>query len=124
MSEVLSINSRYTQAEAYAADNTMDVGVSFHNTAYVAAAFELYQNTPNPFASKTLIGFNLPQDGEAMLTITDISGKVLNVTRVDAAAGYNTINVTKEMIQHATGVLSYTISSGEYTATKTMVVVR
>jgi hypothetical protein len=96
------------------------------------AAFELYQNIPNPFQAETLIGFNLPMATdatvstgvEATLTISEISGRVLAVITIDASAGYNTTTVTREMIQHATGVLSYTISSGEYTATKTMVVVK
>ncbi|MEZ4985144.1 MAG: hypothetical protein R2795_08940 [Saprospiraceae bacterium] len=68
---------------------------------------------------------HLPVDAEATVTtITDVSGRVLTVLRGDYAAGYNTINVTKDMIQGATGVLSYTVTAGEYTATKTMVVVK
>jgi hypothetical protein len=131
LSEVLAIGSRYTVAEAYKDDNTMDVGIQFRSGMAAQAIFELYQNTPNPFQAETLIGFNLPVYGEATLTISEVSGKVVSIIKIDASAGYNTIKVTKEMIQDlsggqtgATGVLTYTISVGEYTATKTMVVVR
>jgi hypothetical protein len=102
----------------------MNVGVSFSNGEVVAAGFEMFQNTPNPFAVETLIGFSLPQDGEVTLTINDASGRVLTVVRGDYAAGYNTINLTKSQILGATGVLSYTITAGEFTATKTMVAVK
>ena len=124
LSSVISVNSRYTAAEAYEADNTMNLGINFSNGVVAEAAFELYQNTPNPFQSETLIGFNLPEDAEATVTISDASGRVLSIVRTDAAAGYNTINVTKDMIQGATGVLTYTVTAGEYTATKSMVVVK
>ena len=71
-----------------------------------------------------MISFNLPVDAKATVTINDASGRVLTVIRRDAVAGYNSINVTKDMIQGATGVLTYTVTSGEFTATKTMVVVK
>jgi hypothetical protein len=34
------------------------------------------------------------------------------------------INLTKEMIQGATGVLTYTVTAGEFTATKKMIAVK
>jgi hypothetical protein len=39
--------------------------------------FELYQNQPNPFVNKTLIGFHLPEATEATLTIFDETGRML-----------------------------------------------
>ncbi|WP_367391600.1 choice-of-anchor R domain-containing protein [Lewinella sp. LCG006] len=124
LSDVINVSSRYTAAEAYGNGNTMNVGVNFSNGAVAVAGFEVYQNTPNPFAATTLIGFNLPADAEATVTISDASGRVLTVVRGDYAAGYNTINLTKEMIQGATGVLTYTVTAGEFTATKKMIAVK
>ena len=124
LSNVLQVNSRYTVAEAYQNGNTMNVGINFSNGTVADAGFEIYQNTPNPFQANTLIGFNLPADAQATVTITDASGRVLTVVRGDYAAGYSNINVTKDMIQGATGVLTYTVTSGAFTATKTMVVVK
>ncbi|WP_367392861.1 hypothetical protein [Lewinella sp. LCG006] len=144
--EALSISSRYTAAEAYPSvladispergEQVLGLGVVFNSGEVIAAGFELFQNTPNPFAVETLIGFSLPdrqaglpadagRDGltSVSVTISDASGRVLNVVRGDYAAGYNTINVTKEMIQGATGVLTYTVTAGEFTATKKMIVV-
>jgi hypothetical protein len=42
---------------------------------------------------------------------------------VDGAAGRNMVNVTRDMLKGATGVLSYTVTAGEFIATKKMVVV-
>jgi hypothetical protein len=124
LSDIINVSSRYTAAEAYGNGNTMNVGVNFSNGAVAVAGFEVYQNTPNPFAATTMIGFNLPTDAEATVTISDASGRVLTVVRGDYAAGYNTINLTKEMIQGATGVLTYTVTAGEFTATKKMIAVK
>ncbi|WP_026211420.1 T9SS type A sorting domain-containing protein, partial [Lewinella cohaerens] len=124
LSDIINVSSRYTAAEAYGNGNTMNVGVNFSNGEVAAAGFEMFQNTPNPFAVETLIGFNLPQDAEVTLTINDASGRVLTVLRGDYAAGYNTINVSKSQVQGATGVLGYTVTAGEFTATKTMIAVK
>jgi hypothetical protein len=124
LSDVISVNSRYTAAEAYGNGTPMNVGVSFSTGDVATLGFEMYQNTPNPFAAETLIGFNLPEDAEVILTINDASGRVLTIMSGDYAAGYNTINLTKSQILGATGVLSYTITAGEFTATKTMVAVK
>lgn len=57
------------------------------------------------------------------MTINDATGRVLTVLFVDGAAGRNAVNVTSTMLKGATGVLSYTVTAGEFTATKKMVVV-
>ena len=90
----------------------------------VAEQFELYQNTPNPVTEATLISFYLPEAGEATLTISDVSGRTLMLLRGDYAAGYHTLNLTKAQLKGVTGVLSYTLTAGEHTATKQMVVVK
>ncbi|MEL6658281.1 MAG: T9SS type A sorting domain-containing protein, partial [Bacteroidota bacterium] len=129
LSDAISINSaadgrNYTAAEAYGNGNTMNVGVVFEGRDALQSVFTLYQNTPNPFRAETLIGFNLPEDAEVTLTVSDASGRILTVLRGDYAAGYNTINLQKSQIQGASGVLSYTISTDDYTATKKMVVLK
>ena len=72
LSDVIELNSRYTTAEAYNAElELMDVAIEFNGTA-VEAAFDLYQNQPNPFKDATVIGFNLPQASAATLTVYDV----------------------------------------------------
>ena len=82
LSELLSVSSRITKAEAYStAGDYMDVEVTFSGKAVASAGFELYQNTPNPFKGETLIGFNMPADDTVTLTISDVTGKVLKLVR-------------------------------------------
>lgn len=92
--------------------------------AYAEAAFELHQNVPNPFADETIIAFNLPADAAAVITIQDVSGRLVAQLSGDYAAGYNTVQLTREVLKGASGVLSYTVTAAAYTATRRMVLVR
>jgi hypothetical protein len=121
--DALGINSRYTAAEAYRAGQTTDVGIHFTQPLARGPVFELYQNTPNPFQGETLISFNLPEDATATVTIRDVAGKLIRIIKGDYAAGYNSLKLTRQEMNGATGVLSYTVTAGEYTATRKMIVV-
>ncbi|MEM7299135.1 MAG: hypothetical protein AAF391_12825, partial [Bacteroidota bacterium] len=61
---------------------------------------------------------------KATVTINDAAGQVIRVIRGEYAAGYHTINVTKSMLQGASGVLSYTVEVGKHKATRQMIVVQ
>ena len=122
LSSLLNINSRYTVAEAYNADaGLLDVALSFNNTA-VAGGFELYQNTPNPFASTTNIGFHLPEATSATLTISDVQGKVVKVIEGDFDKGYNQVTLKRSELG-ATGVMYYRLDTDSDSATRMMILV-
>jgi hypothetical protein len=91
---------------------------------YAEAAFELYQNVPNPFVDETVIAFSLPADAAASITIHDASGRVVAQLTGNYTAGYNTIRLTRDALNGASGILSYTIVTGDYTATRRMVLVK
>jgi hypothetical protein len=91
---------------------------------YAEAAFELYQNVPNPFADETIIAFSLPTDVAATITVHDASGRVVAQLSGDYAAGYNTVRLTRDALKGATGILTYTVTVGTYTATRRMLVVK
>ena len=118
LSDVLSINSRFTAAEAYAGADLQDVELTFSGSA--ANNYALYQNTPNPFKGETNIAFELAQAGEAVISIMDVNGKVVRVIEGDFAAGFNNVRVNNI---EATGVLYYTLESGDFTATKKMIII-
>ncbi len=122
LSNALTINSKYTAAEAYNADaEVLDVALAF-NGQVAANSFELYQNTPNPFKSETAIGFNLPEAGSATLTIYDLSGKVLKQFAGDYAKGYNEISINRNEVAGA-GVLYYQLDTNNDSATKKMLLI-
>ena len=121
LSEVLNLNSRYTAAEAYKGGEVMNVGLNF-NASKASANYELYQNTPNPFAGETIIGFNLPAAGAATITIQDVTGRTLKVINGQYAKGYNQVSLKSTELS-ATGVLTYTLKAADFTATRKMIIV-
>jgi hypothetical protein len=124
LSNALSINSRYTKAEAYTVNSEAnDVALQFNSTTGKIAAngFELYQNQPNPFSVATAIGFNLPTAGEAKLMITDASGKMLKVIEGTFNKGYNEVTISKSDIG-AAGILYYQLSTSTNISTKKMII--
>ena len=119
--ELLSINSRYTESEAYSNSDLYNVVLEFNGNT-VSNGFELFQNTPNPFKAETTIGFNMPAAGAVTLTIYDVSGRTLRLIEMDAVKGANSVNVNRDGI-NATGVLYYQLETATETATKKMILV-
>lgn len=120
LSDLLSVSSRYTAAEAYNNDGELlDVNLEF-NGILADAQFELFQNVPNPFSDGTIIGFNLPEATSAVLTITDASGRVLKVIDAEYGKGYNQVSIDRDQLS-ATGVLYYNLETATDSATKKMV---
>ena len=123
LSDVLSVTSRYTTAEAYTLGGAKrNVGIDFTGGEAVAAGFELYQNRPNPVAGETTIGFNLPTAGTVTLTIQDVTGRIILNRTEERGAGYNNLVLNRRELG-VSGVLTYTVTVGDYTATKKMVIV-
>jgi len=126
LSDVISVNSRYTKAEAYDNEGVLDINVEFNSENGVTAAagvFELYQNTPNPFKDETNVSFNLPEAGFATLTVYDVSGKVLRVVEGEFAQGYNEVTINRSEVA-GTGVLYYQLDTENDSATKKMIIIK
>lgn len=122
ISEVLTISNRLTVAEAYDSDDELlDVGIDFGTGQVEAAGIELYQNVPNPFRENTAIGFYLPEDAEVSFRIYDISGRTLQLIRGEFARGQNQIQLNRKDLG-ASGMLYYTMTVGDYTASRKMMV--
>ncbi|MCB0556486.1 MAG: T9SS type A sorting domain-containing protein, partial [Phaeodactylibacter sp.] len=123
LSSLLSVSSGITKAEAYNREGQyMDVAIGFNGLFAQSSAnnFELYQNQPNPFRDETVIGFYLPEAAEATLAISDVSGKVIRLIRLDAVKGYNSVSLRREELP--AGVLQYTLKTDDYTDTKKMII--
>jgi len=121
LSDLLSVNSKHTAAEAYTnTGEVLNVNLNFNTTA-VSADFGLSQNTPNPFTGETLIRFNLPAAGNATLTVMDVQGKVLISRSGDFAKGAHQFEINSKEL-NTTGVLYYQLESADQVATKKMIV--
>lgn len=123
LSQVLGVSSRITTAEAYDRyDGLMDVGIDFATGVIAKVPFELYQNVPNPFREETMISFYLPQAGETTLRIHDASGRVIRLIRGEFAQGHNQVLLKRSELAE-TGILYYTLTAGEHTATRKMILI-
>jgi hypothetical protein len=123
LSEVLTVGSALTPAVANDAQGTeMNVSLKFNTGKVAGAEFALYQNTPNPVATETTIGFNMPKEGTAKLTIYTVDGKVVMNKVIDAKAGLNNVSINKSDI-NANGVLYYRLETADQSATKKMIIV-
>lgn len=119
----LFISSEVTAAEAYDInDEFYGVRLDYRSNA-AKGLFTLYQNTPNPFADETFIRFNLPEAGEAALTIYDVNGKVIRRYEMDGVKGMNEVRIASGELA-ASGVLYYQLDTRNHTATKRMVVLK
>ncbi len=123
VSKMVRLTSFVTPAEGYTpADEILDVKLRY-SSEHGQTEFGLYQNRPNPWNGQTTIGFDLPKDDHATLTIFDVTGKIVSTIEGDFKTGYNTIVLTGKDIP-STGVMYYRLESGGYSASKKMVILR
>jgi hypothetical protein len=123
VSEVLSVSPAQLSAEAYVGNdlNIENITLSFRSDIINdELSFELLQNQPNPYIGSTTIGFTLPNDGAATLSVYDVSGRMLFERTASYSKGYNQITLNRENFS-SPGVLYYKLESGEFTATKKMI---
>jgi hypothetical protein len=86
-----------------------------------AASIELFQNEPNPFKATTNVTFFMPKADNATLTVYDVTGRVINVRNIYAVQGMNTEVYTREQLG-TSGMLYYKLESGDFNATKKMII--
>ncbi len=122
LSEIFVAGSSVTEAGAFAKTGEQSVALRFSgHTSNVGDALE--QNRPNPFTGTTQIGFTLAEAGAATLTITDVTGRVVWSTSSHFDAGLTQIEISAGELPTA-GLLNYTLTAGDFTATRKMVVVK
>ena len=94
---------------------------------------ELLSNYPNPFNPETWIPYRLAEDAFVTLTIYDLSGQIIRTLEIGhrIAAAYE--NRSKAIYwdgrnelgeQVASGVYFYTLTAGDYSATRKMVILK
>ncbi|MBL0294742.1 MAG: T9SS type A sorting domain-containing protein [Saprospiraceae bacterium] len=123
ISESVYVTSELTPAQAYnAKGEMMNVGLNFiGKDGKAVQGFALYQNQPNPWGTETLIGFNLPAQMKAKVSIYDVTGKVLKVVERTFNKGYNAVTLNKGELP-ATGVMYYQLDAADFTDAKKMII--
>jgi hypothetical protein len=124
LSQMISVGSQVTKAIGFNAAGENNVAFRFNGTegtVLAGAGFELLQNTPNPVKNATTITFNLPEAADAILTITNVEGRVVKTITGAYNKGVNTVTLNRADLQ--AGVLFYEVKAANFSATKKMVVV-
>ena len=94
-----------------------------HNKEIKPSDFALGQNYPNPFNPTTTIGYNLPSDGVVTLKVYDVLGKEVAslVNEVESAGNhFQSFNAS----QLPSGTYVYRLTSGAFSETRTMVLLK
>ncbi|MBP6184104.1 MAG: hypothetical protein KA479_04135 [Saprospiraceae bacterium] len=120
LSQVIKVTSKMTPAQAYVSNKPLlDVQFQFDPAQQTERIFAVYQNEPNPFAQQTKIGFVLPEAGAAVLTVCDITGRVVFIMEADYPVGYNEVFLQRTAWPDL-HVLYYTLQFGGNSVTKRM----
>jgi uncharacterized lipoprotein YddW (UPF0748 family) len=85
--------------------------------------FELMANYPNPCNPSTVISYELASPGYTRLRVYDIVGREVR-TLVDGAQSAGRYSVTLDASRLSSGVYVYTLTSGHYTQTRKMIVMK
>lgn len=122
LNAIMSLNDNIARKEAYVGSDLAvnSVELQFRNDNVV---YTLYQNEPNPFTNKTVIGFDLAKDSEYTVSVYDVTGKVVKTYNGFGNAGYNKLEISNKEI-NTSGVLYYRLESGDYTATRKMIMIK
>jgi FtsP/CotA-like multicopper oxidase with cupredoxin domain len=85
--------------------------------------FSLGQNYPNPFAYETEIQFTLPESAHVTLTLHNQLGQQVYVLiDSEAPAGLNIVKLSGENLRN--GIYFYKLKTGNFEATKRMIIVK
>lgn len=89
----------------------------------IPTSFQLSQNFPNPFNPSTVITYTLPKEGLVTLKVYNEIGEEV-ATLVNGFLSAATYKVTFDASRLATGVYIYTLTSGNYSLSKKMILLK
>jgi hypothetical protein len=91
----------------------------------VPEKFELFQNYPNPFNPSTKIKFDIPVKsvGQTFLSVYDILGREV-ATLVNEKLNPGTYEVELDASNYPSGVYFHKLTSGNFTETKRMMLIK
>ncbi|MEP7195509.1 MAG: T9SS type A sorting domain-containing protein [Saprospiraceae bacterium] len=121
LSELIKVSSSIT--EALCVDKSGEEGrIQLRTYNEQTNDFIVMQNEPNPWKQSTTIGMILPNKGDVMLTIYDLSGRVFYRSTKSLEKGYNEWQLGRTEIL-SPGVYYYQVDYDTNTKTNKMVIV-
>ena len=123
LSNMVSLTDAVTVREGVLANgNSGTLSLSFGPITEGNLVNALGNATPNPVLEQTQISYTLAADGKVRLSIQDIQGRTVMVRNLEGTQGQNVVKLTTAELRGATGVLTYTMTAGNFSATKKLVV--
>lgn len=87
------------------------------------STFQLYQNYPNPFNPSTVIRYSLPANGNVVLKVYNVLGnEVATLVNEKKEGGTHAVEFDGSTLP--SGIYTYRIQSGEFTATKKLLLLK
>jgi hypothetical protein len=108
---------------ARAVFGTTPLAVEPEEGVTMPTAFNLYQNSPNPFNPTTVIGYDLPVSAQVNLSVYDLNGRlVADLVNSRQLAGRH--EVTFDGSNLASGVYLYKMNAGQFSGSGKMVLLK
>ena len=92
-------------------------------SSIIPMEYQMYQNYPNPFNPSTNIKFEIPKSSVTKLIVYDITGKELGLL-LNEKLEAGTYEYNWNAAEYSSGVYFYRVESGNFTATKRMLLVK
>jgi hypothetical protein len=119
------MNTTIIQCEPWRANSSSEWQLVEVDRSEVAlpAMTTLRQNYPNPFNAETQVSYTLAEDGHVSLKVYDITGRLV-ITLVDQHQEAGEHNVIWDASETSSGVYFYTLSAGNFSGAKRMMLVK
>ena len=99
----------------------LTVITGFQEEEVITQEMELFQNVPNPVRSNTEIGFFLPEDTKATVTLINKLGQEYLIADGEYTGGYHSVNLERENLQ--AGMYFYTLKTPAKILTKQLTLI-
>ena len=93
-------------------------------TGNIPDAFSLYQNYPNPFNPSTSIRFDVQRQSNVTLKVYDVMGREITTLIDNEVVSPGTKEVDFDASDLSSGIYFYTLSAGDFKATKKMMLLK
>lgn len=127
LSEVISLNSFLTKAEAYRQDaygwEIMQPVLTFEEVLHSKEELSILQNQPNPFSNYTEISFYVPKDTEVTLSIFNVDNKQVYSSQISYEKGKHTARLDKTIFP-VSGIYYYRIEAEGASKVKKMIFIK
>ena len=121
LSQLFDLENSFS-SEAYVSNSNDVYALDLVFESELEAGMQVYQNTPNPFSTTTIIPFELSSDKVVSLQIFDTAGRMIYNKSELYQKGLNRIQIHKDELS-TTGILYYQLQTDDYSTSSKMILV-